>query len=92
LDSSNLFEAEIITLVNLLPSGSQIRLTASTLIGKKRFSINLLSFASASINQTLTEYGQPQKKKQPLLDREEKMMESKKSGFHFTDVQEWLPE
>jgi hypothetical protein len=39
----------------------------------------------------MTEYGQPQKKKQPLLDKEEKM-ESKKSGFYFTDIQEWLPE
>jgi hypothetical protein len=51
--ASILSEADSIALVNLLPSGSQIVLTAIIFIGKKRFSINLLSVACASTNQTL---------------------------------------
>ena len=44
---------KIITLVNLLPSGSQSVLIARIFIGKKRFSINLFSVVCASTNQTL---------------------------------------
>jgi len=42
----------ISTLVNFLPSGSQKKFMFSTFDGKNRFSINLLSVACASTNQT----------------------------------------
>ena len=41
------------TLVSFLPSGSQKKFMLSTFDGKNRFSINLLSVACASMNQTV---------------------------------------
>jgi hypothetical protein len=44
------------------------------------------------ILEPMTEYGQPRKKNETLPDKEERMMASKKSGFYWTDIQQWPPE
>jgi hypothetical protein len=43
------------------------------------------------ILEPMTGYGQPQKRK-PALDREERAMAAKKTGFHWTDIQQWPEE
>ena len=45
------------------------------------------------ILEPMTEYGQtPNKRKGIVLDREEKAMAQKKSGFHWTEIEQWPPE